>query len=216
MGRHTHPNGNIRGNLMADREVRRAFRGHNTPPFGIRRTLTEDDAESVMGVTFPMQEAGDIPFKVTLRDRLAVTLLSQRVIGAQMMRGFVAAHSLDKARHTIATSEGCNGWRESVQAERGSVEIYNGRTIFAKIISPEVEAEIDEIHEALGRVGLKSISKKEKPFVPHMTLGETSKGNRLSNTEQRHVKHMLEDTLPFVLELEEWDVYPDDVFEPNR
>lgn len=212
MGRRTYPTRGPRTDLVANREIRQALRGEAQPSFGIRRWLEEDSAEEVMNVTFAAQEAGDIPDKIELRDSLAVTLLSQKVVSRQLMRGLVIGYTLGKASASIDRSQACAGRYQSTTINRGPVKVSEGRIIYVPVKSERVENEVEVIARALGSVGLRTQSKKRSLEVPHLTLGVAEQGERLSLTEERHVIQTLDELVPETMQAEGWDVYPFDPF----
>jgi hypothetical protein len=166
--------------------------------------------DQITDTTFGLQAEDDIPQTVELRDRLSVTLLSKRTVANQIRKGRQLAYDLGRTRALIERNSQCAERDEPVTVLRSEISVFEGRVIFARIMSPELDQEIDAIHEILGSVGLKGFAKKEKPFVPHMTLGVAEKGKRLSRTETKHVKSALEAGLPDAITLEGWDVYSSD------
>jgi len=216
MGRNTHPNRGPRTDLRSDREIRRALRGDRPAAFGIRRLLERDSEDDILDVTFGMQGEGDLPRNVVLRDRLAVTLLSQKVISRQMARGVVIGYQLGRTGALIERSDGCSERDESLTVALGDVRVFKDRVVYASVESAKIKEEINSIHAILGSIGIRGLAKTEKPYVPHVTLGTSEKGHAMSRTEQRHVVHMLEEELPMQLTVEGWDIYPDNVFDQRR
>jgi hypothetical protein len=211
-----YPNHGPRTSLVANREIRQAMRGTAPPAFGIRRMLDRESDDRITDVTFGLYATDDIPEKVRLRDRLSVTLLSQKVIGRQLARGVIAGYNLGRTSAMVERSEGCSERLESLEIGLGDVRIFAGRVVYVAVLSHELEEEIDAIHGILGSIGIRGIAKKEKPFVPHMTLGEVEQGKALSRVEQKHVIERLSEDLPGIAQVDPWDVYPDDVFDTSR
>lgn len=215
----TYPRRGSRTSLVSNQEIRRAMRGDSPQAFGIRRVLGRESEDEITNLTFGMwgeNKDADIPEKVILRDSLSVTLLSQKVIGRQLARGVIAGYNLGRTSALVERSEACSERRESLEVGIGDVRIFQGRILYAAILSEEINEEIDAIHAILGSVGLKGIAKTEKPFVPHLTLGDVGPGERLSHVEQKHIKEKLEVGLPQTAFVQPWDVYPHDILSSGR
>ena len=211
MGRGNYPNRSPRSSLIANREIRAALRESTPPSFGVRRPLEENLENSIVDTLFALQEQSDIPENVLLRTNLAVTLLSQKTISRQLMRGVLVGYNLGRTSAQINRSSDCANRTEPLKVKRGDIRVYNSRIIYAQIESDELCAEIEAIHRILGAAGIHGMARKEKLYVPHMTLGQTEKGEHISGTEIRHVEHVVDELIPQDLELESWDIYPHNV-----
>jgi hypothetical protein len=216
MGRSTYPIRGQRANLPADREVKRALAGSDTPSFGICRPLTGEFADTITGLLLDMQDTGELPdpTKLELREsELGITLLSRRVVAAQIQRGRVGRNLLGVARAEIIRSQSCEESGDGLEVKRGDLEVFRGRLVVARVESEALEGEIDAIHAALATAGLKGIATREKPHVPHLTLGQAAQGKMFSAAEQADMIATLERTLPEEIEVQGWRSYPFDIFE---
>jgi hypothetical protein len=217
MGRNNYPNHGPRTSLVADREIRQAMRGNSPAAFGIKRMLDFDSSEAVTEATFSKHvlEGGDVlPLKVELRDPLSVTLLSQKVIGRQLSRGRMAGFNLGKTRALLEKDQDCAGRTDQLKVDIGDIKVYRGRIIYAELLSEQLEEEVVAIGGVLETLGLKGTSRHDMR-VPHLTLGETTKGQMLRVDEQDRIIDELHAVMPVSAVVEPWFTYPYDVFDTS-
>lgn len=205
----------IRSHLVADKELNAALSQPKPRAFGIRRRLEPASETLILSLLKELQREEDIPAKVELRDKLHVTLLSARAVGKQMMRGLVAGYELGKKGNAVKSHAQANGYFEPLNPPilRGDVRIYQGYSLFVSLESAEIADEIKDIHSVLGSQGIKGFVKDEQKLGLHISLGAAKQSARMSATEQRHVRHVIEDRfleagVPSEIPLLGWEVYP--------
>jgi hypothetical protein len=219
MGRRTYPIRGPRTSLVSDREIERAMSKGGMPSFGIRRPVGPELAREIADRALDMQAEGRIPPEKRLRIRdvdLGVTLLSRRVIGAQIQRGRLQGYNLGVARAQIIRSDECGERGQPItEIKRGEVKVFQGRVVYAEVHHEDLEREIDGIHSALAIAGLRGVARREKPFVPHLTLGEVAGYRGFSREEQTVMIEAYEQELPETFGVEGWETYPFDIFDQS-
>ncbi len=205
----------IRSQLPSNRELNAALTHPRPRAFGIRRRVEPSYEAKILGILTQLQADEDIPEKVELRKSLHVTLLSARAVGRQMMRGLVAGYELGKKGNAVRSIAEDNGYFEQsdVHLAKDPVNVYQGYSLYLAVESDGIAQEVGEIHEVLGAHGVKGFLRDEQKLGLHISLGEAKQSRRLSKTEQRHVRHTIQEQLDAVLQSAEipllgWEVYP--------
>jgi hypothetical protein len=220
MGRRTYATRGLREGVGLGREIRRVSPGDGTPSFGIRRPLSREHANLIGKKALDLQESGGLPAasKLEVRDNdMGVTLLSKRVIASQAGRGGLARYNLGVARAQIARSANCTEREEDVPGIKlGEVKIFRSRVVYAEVYDEGLEGEIDGIHASLAAAGLTRIARGERPYVPHLVLGEAAEGKGFNPSEQGLIVEAFGQILPEHVDVEGWESYPFDIFEVER
>jgi hypothetical protein len=216
MAQTAYPNRYPRGDLRADKEKRHDFRNHFSPAFGFRRRMDFDHENDIIDTTFRLQGTMQLPGaeKLVLRDKLAVTLLSQRVVANQLQRGRVT-YDVGRLMTSLTNNPYLVQKTESVWALRGEIRCMGGRVLYAMMEGAAIEEEIFGIDQSLSDAGLRPAAKETSgsPSNPHMTIAQTPQGVRLSKGEEANAIATLEQWLPDHYLYQPWEPRPEGTVE---
>lgn len=216
MGRFScYPAHGPRTSLIANREVRQAMRGNAAAAFGIRRMLDRESSNSVVKVAASLKNNEDdqiLPAKLELRDDLSITLLSERVVRRQLTRGRIMGFHFMDAAHMLEQETGCQDRSQSAMVTMGDLKVHNGEVVYVEALSVQLEEEVFAIEGVMAELGLLSTSRKDIR-VPHLTIGQTVPGQKLSFFEQDAIIDSLQPVLPDMVIAEPWESYPRNVFD---
>jgi hypothetical protein len=88
--------------------------------------------------------------------------------------------------------------------------------VYAEVLDEGLEREIDGIHASLAAAGLARVARREKPYVPHLVLGEAAQGKAFNLSEQDLIIEAFGRVLPEHVDAEGWESYPFDIFDTEQ